>query len=254
MATDTQPSVIEDDFNDVLNKAIIGTGTSKQQLCSELDRLELCLDGNMDESLVLQIAPKLNLTPEKLLKHPSYYPNTPIPASCHLFVSPFGYIGVNSYVIETQSHLLIFDTGTDATACTEFIKNHPDKQALLFITHEHADHIACLDALKPLTGDPLILDLNSQHQYDNITLTVIDVAGHLSPAQAFYITGLDSPLCMVGDAIFAGSIGKCQPQNYQTALSNIRNNLLTLPGETILFPGHGPLTTVALEKENNPFF
>jgi glyoxylase-like metal-dependent hydrolase (beta-lactamase superfamily II) len=59
----------------------------------------------------------------------------------------------------------------------------------------------------------------------------------------------------VGDALFAGSIGGCPDSfTYQMALRNLRHHVLSLTGDTILLPGHGPATTVALERAYNPFF
>jgi glyoxylase-like metal-dependent hydrolase (beta-lactamase superfamily II) len=65
--------------------------------------------------------------------------------------------------------------------------------------------------------------------------------------------GLDTPLAVVGDVIFAGSVGGIRSR-YRPALESIRAGVLTLPAETILLPGHGPLTTVAHELAHNPFF
>ena len=58
---------------------------------------------------------------------------------------------------------------------------------------------------------------------------------------------------IVGDAIFAGSIGTGFI-SWDTAKQKVRDQILTLPPDTLLCPGHGPLTTVAEEKANNPFF
>ncbi len=64
----------------------------------------------------------------------------------------------------------------------------------------------------------------------------------------------DAPhVAIVGDAIFAGSIGRGN-QSWDLARQKVREQILTLPAETLLCPGHGPLTTVAEEKEHNPFF
>ena len=58
----------------------------------------------------------------------------------------------------------------------------------------------------------------------------------------------------VGDTLFAGSIGRANPATlYATHLSSVRERLLTLPDSLILFPGHGPSTTVREEKDHNPF-
>ncbi|MGE9296459.1 MAG: MBL fold metallo-hydrolase, partial [Puniceicoccales bacterium] len=61
------------------------------------------------------------------------------------------------------------------------------------------------------------------------------------------------PVAIVGDALFAGSIGGVRA-NYHGALKMIRERVLSLPGETILCPGHGPITTVAEELQHNPYF
>ena len=67
------------------------------------------------------------------------------------------------------------------------------------------------------------------------------------------INGLDSPVAIVGDAIFAGSMGG-GIVSYSDALRTNREKIMTLPDETILCPGHGPMTTVMEEKKHNPFF
>ncbi|MGH7953073.1 MAG: MBL fold metallo-hydrolase, partial [Limisphaerales bacterium] len=72
-----------------------------------------------------------------------------------------------------------------------------------------------------------------------------------------YIVGTwaeDAPhVAMVGDAIFAGSIGRGN-QSWDLAKQKVREQIFSLPSETLICPGHGPLTTVAEEKANNPFF
>jgi glyoxylase-like metal-dependent hydrolase (beta-lactamase superfamily II) len=61
------------------------------------------------------------------------------------------------------------------------------------------------------------------------------------------------PVAVVGDAIFAGSIGRGN-QSWELARQKVREEILSLPAETLICPGHGPLTTVGEEKEYNPFF
>ena len=67
------------------------------------------------------------------------------------------------------------------------------------------------------------------------------------------IEGLDKPVAIVGDALFASSMGGGKV-SYLDALRTTRNEILSLPDSTILCPGHGPLTSVAEELEHNPFF
>ena len=64
----------------------------------------------------------------------------------------------------------------------------------------------------------------------------------------------DAPhVAIVGDAIFAGSMGRGN-DSWELARKVVREQILTLPSDTLLCPGHGPLTTVEEEKEHNPFF
>ena len=69
----------------------------------------------------------------------------------------------------------------------------------------------------------------------------------------FFVTGLARPVAIVGDSIFAGSMGGGNV-SYEDALRNNSEKILTLPDETIICPGHGPMTTVGEEKQHNPFF
>jgi glyoxylase-like metal-dependent hydrolase (beta-lactamase superfamily II) len=67
------------------------------------------------------------------------------------------------------------------------------------------------------------------------------------------VTGLAKPLVVVGDALFAGSMGGGMV-SFADALANNRSQIFTLADETVICPGHGPLTTVGLEKRHNPFY
>jgi len=69
----------------------------------------------------------------------------------------------------------------------------------------------------------------------------------------FVISGLEHPVAVVGDSLFAGSMGG-GGISYSDALENNRKKILTLPDDTVVCPGHGPLTTVGEEKQHNPFF
>ena len=69
----------------------------------------------------------------------------------------------------------------------------------------------------------------------------------------YVIEGLKRPVAIVGDSLFAGSMGGGSV-SYEDALQNNLKKILTLPDETMLCPGHGPMTTVGEEKVHNPFF
>ena len=77
--------------------------------------------------------------------------------------------------------------------------------------------------------------------------------GHSVGGITYVVSGLGRPVAVVGDAIFAGSMGG-GGISYSDALSNNRKRIFTLADDTILCPGHGPLTTVGEEKRHNPFY
>ena len=249
--------MLEDDFNDVLGKAIRGLGKSASELGVAESSLQRLLAGEMDQEVVRKIAPLLDLDAEKLIRLEHYTPTVAAPACLHTFVSSFGHLGVNAFIVETAEQLLVFDTGTDSEALLAFIAQYPDKQTVLYITHDHPDHTAGIRQFKQL-GVSVIMPENARDQvFANFSMTCLNVDGHCSPATAYLLQSedLDQAICIVGDALFAGSIGGCKSKSaYEMALPKIRQNLLSLPAETILCSGHGPLTTVAQEIENNPFF
>ena len=78
-------------------------------------------------------------------------------------------------------------------------------------------------------------------------------SGHTAGGTTYVVTGLSRTLAIAGDAIFAGSIGGPNV-SYADALEGIRTQILSLPDDTVICSGHGPLTTVGEEKANNPFF
>ena len=78
-------------------------------------------------------------------------------------------------------------------------------------------------------------------------------SGHSRGGITYVISGLPRRIAVVGDAMFAGSMGGGLV-SYQEALRTNREQILTLPDNTILCCGHGPLTTVGEEKLHNPFF
>jgi len=248
--------MLEDDFNDCLSKAIRGHNYPLKDLARAAGTPEPsiteCLQGKLNTPILHSICPHLQLNAEKLINLKNYHPTTqPIPGLTKI-TSPFGHIGVNAYLITSGEQNIIFDTGTDAT---DLIFLAPTPQNL-FITHEHPDHTA---ELSKFPKSKIHLPKNQTHchitEIENITIKSLDVSGHCTPARAYLIQGLEKPVCITGDSIFAGSIGGCHSTTaYNTALANIKDHILTLDHNTILCPGHGPLTTVIQELTHNPFF
>lgn len=195
----------------------------------------------------------------------------------------------NCYVLrknQTDKDCLIIDTGLESEELMDFLgKNDLNPLAAVF-THGHADHtcgipllrkkypdikvyIHTLDAemltnssknLSMLAGsifktDPadILLEENDMIEPAGITLKVICTPGHTPGGISLYAQSEN--IIFVGDTLFADSIGRTDfpGGNSELLIESIKHKLLTLPPETICYPGHGPQTTIAQEKMYNPF-
>ena len=138
----------------------------------------------------------------------------------------------------------------------------------VFITHSHWDHVEALPKIREAFPKVRVRSSSKSAPVDqrNKTAEIVHLGGlrvthRETPGHAedgvTYMVGNwqeDAPLiAIVGDAIFAGSMGGAK-ENGALAKQKIREQILSLPAETLICPGHGPLTTVAEEKEHNPFF
>jgi len=136
---------------------------------------------------------------------------------------------------------------------------------LILLTHAHTDHIADLGRLKKETRAPVYISeresipgaetISEGHEFNvgNLKIKALLTWGHSRGGMTFLITGLARPIAIVGDSIFSGSMGGGNV-SYKDAIKNNLEKILTLPDETIICPGHGPMTTVGEEKRHNPFF
>ena len=266
--------ILEDFHEDILGKAMRGLGIGKNEMAkrlgSEKSDIDEILSGGVNESLIRLMAGELNLDTEKLIRsaHREWSPAPLDIQGLKQFNLPFGDMLVNVYVIweQTSKNAWVFDTGPMAQPVLDFIEDEGLKVNAIFLTHTHRDHIACLDELKEKTGNPSVYvhELEALYGCESITegfsykcgslsLNALHTHGHALGGMTYVIDGLDRPVAIVGDAIFAGSMGGGMV-SYEDALRTNREKIMTLPEETILCPGHGPMTTVLEEKKNNPFF
>jgi glyoxylase-like metal-dependent hydrolase (beta-lactamase superfamily II) len=162
----------------------------------------------------------------------------------------------------------LFDTGWEPSQIFRLVEENQLQLRHLFITHMHSDHVAGMEKIRDRFPQiRLHTDAKSappQHRnrrndfimLGSLRITNRDTPGHAEDGVT-YIIGTwpeDAPhAAIVGDAIFAGSMGGA-PQHGALAKQKVREQILSLPAETLLCPGHGPLTTVAEEKAHNPFF
>jgi hydroxyacylglutathione hydrolase len=194
----------------------------------------------------------------------------------------------NTYVawVADRTDCLVIDPGTEPDAILSFLQAQGLTPSAILNTHGHSDHIAGNAALKaaypdsPLvigTGDaPMLTDpelnLSRSFGFDiisppadrlvdegdtgvfaGLTLDIREVPGH-SPGHIVYVVR-DAGIVFGGDVLFRGSIGRTDfpGGSFEMLASGIRKKLYTMPDETVVYPGHGPVTKVGHEKRTNPY-
>jgi hydroxyacylglutathione hydrolase len=177
---------------------------------------------------------------------------------------------VNCYLAwdEVSRDAALFDTGFDPAPILEMIRQNQLQLRHIFITHSHQDHVAALPAIRQqfpkarlhFSSRTAPVDQRNRPNdfihLGSLRVTHRDTPGHAEDGTT-YIIGTwpeDAPhVAVVGDAVFAGSIGRGN-QSWDVARQKVRDQVFSLPPDTLICPGHGPLTTVAEEKAHNPFF
>ena len=195
--------------------------------------------------------------------------------------------GENGYVVrcEATGDYVVIDPGNRIDLFEATLLRAGRAPAGILLTHAHVDHIEGVAALKRATGAPIWLHADDRPLYDaalgqasmfgmridpppppdqvwlhgevyrfgSCELEVRHVPGHAPGHVVLYSAA--AGVAFVGDVVFAGSIGRTDLPggDFQTLISGIRAQVLTLPDDTELFPGHGPATTVARERATNPF-
>jgi len=190
----------------------------------------------------------------------------------------------NCYILthDDTKTALVIDPGEEDPWLDETLAGYTVTHILL--THGHCDHIGGVDALRCRTGAPVyiheaeedwltdpklngsvivmgrpivsdppdrLLKDGDEIQFAGHSIQVMHTPGHTPGGVSFLLPGL----CFCGDTVFYRSIGRTDLPggDFQTLIASIKDRILTLPGDTRLFPGHGPVTTVKDEARLNPF-
>ncbi|HST30411.1 MAG TPA: MBL fold metallo-hydrolase [Chthoniobacterales bacterium] len=265
---------LEDNFGDVIGKAQRGLGISDSELATKsgasVDAIRKVRDGEIEEATLRVIAPALNLDADALvdLAKGKYKPE-PIENVDGLAQFSTDYSGmlVNAYLVwdAGSKHAIAFDTGANCNGMLKRATKENLTIKMILLTHAHPDHVADLPRLREETGAQIfapgrepVPGAEEIEEGKHFCLGKIDIEtrltwGHSTGGITFICTGLARPIAIVGDSMFAGSMGG-GTVSYQDAVQNNLEKILTLPDETIICPGHGPMTSVAEEKIHNPFF
>ena len=275
---------LEDEFGDVVGKARRGQEMSVAQLAArsglsveELDEIE-AYRLTPDIGTVDRLADSLGLHNDKLRvsagRH--FFPLFPAGRPVEEAVIEMLVLGsdflMNGYVVgcAKTGQGMVIDPGFEAEKILKTIQATGLEIVSVVLTHGHGDHTGALSEICQATGAPAFISLSDAALLGsvrariegglregqvlgvgNLRFEVVATGGHTPGG----MTIVHDQFAFVGDALFAGSLGGTQSlAAYQGQRQAVREGILSLDDSVVLYPGHGPATTVGEEKGNNPFF
>ena len=200
---------------------------------------------------------------------------------------PVGALGCNCSILadEATKDAMVIDPGAEITRILSVLAADGLTLRQILVTHAHIDHIAGALALKRATGAPVLYNkadlplvaiMGEQARWlgvptsevqlpdhspadgdilslDNLRAEVLHTPGHTQGSLSLHLPA--EKLLLAGDTLFAGSVGRTDLPGGNTAqlLASIHERLLTLPDDTFVIAGHGPSTTIGVERRANPF-
>jgi hydroxyacylglutathione hydrolase len=202
-------------------------------------------------------------------------------------ILPVGPLQCNCSIIgdETTHDAIVIDPGDDIADVLALIQKHSLQVKQIVITHAHIDHVGGAMKVRATTGAPILLNHNDytllkmldmqaawigmkspgkveiDHSVADadkveagpLLASVIHTPGHTEGSICLYFPAQQK--LIAGDTLFAGSIGRTDLPggSFEKIINSLHEKVLALPDETIVVPGHGPLTTIGEERESNPF-
>ena len=202
-------------------------------------------------------------------------------------ILPVGPLRCNCSIIgdETTREAMVVDPGDDIAEVLAIIQKHNLQVRQIVITHAHIDHVGGAMKLRQATGAPILMNQNdyalvkmldvqaawlgmappgevkidrSLGDGDKIdagplVANVIHTPGHTEGSVCLFFPTQQK--LIAGDTLFAGSIGRTDLPGgcFDKIIRSLKEKVLALPDETVVVPGHGPLTTIGDERESNPF-
>lgn len=202
-------------------------------------------------------------------------------------IFPVGPLQCNCSIVgdEASREAMVIDPGDDIQDVLEIVRKHNLQVKQIVITHAHIDHVGGAMKLKKLTGAPVLLNENDtallkmldvqaawvgmkspgavaidaslgsgdKVNVGTIEASVIHTPGHTQGSVCIYFPAQQK--LIAGDTLFAGSIGRTDLPggDFDTIMRSLHRDVLALPDETLVVPGHGELTTIGDERATNPF-
>ncbi len=167
-----------------------------------------------------------------------------------------GYLEENCYIIKDDKNkeCLIVDPGAEFEKIKKETGNY--KVLKILLTHNHFDHVGALDELlKEYKIDVLKKDNleEKEYNYNTFTFKVIFTPGHTNDSVTYYFE--KEKTMFTGDFLFQGTIGRTDlpTGNIKEMLESL-NKIKTYSNDIKIYPGHGNMSTLELEFQNNPYF
>lgn len=280
--------LLEDEFGDIILKARAGLGLSVDFVSKHtgMTKTEVTMVEGYSKFPNLReielLAAVLHLNPIRLgdIAFHRYVPK-PTPSVLEKSVlTIIGHVGkyeVKGYLVVDPStkEAAMIDTANNPEGMIDAISKNGWKLKFILLTHTHQDHIGGLKEILEQIKVPVYV---SQEEVDNlgglwdskkdrmvregdkiilgkIGFDVLEIPGHTAGGRGYFSSKSIPPFGFFGDSIFAGSLGRAYSINsYPDLLRSVKDKVFVLDEDTVIYPGHGPATTVGEEMVHNPFF
>ena len=160
-----------------------------------------------------------------------------------------GELEENCYIIHNKKDALIVDPGSEEDKIYKVIDELKLTVKGILVTHYHFDHVLCLDKVKGKYNVDII-DYKNRNNISEFNYEIIENYGHTMDSVSFYFK--KEKVMFTGDFVFMGSIGKYDFDNEEIMYESLKR-FCKLDDDIVIYPGHGPSSTIGYEKDNNYF-